>query len=213
MLILENRLGGVEGLLGGLPDGVPVYIATREVLDRIAGFDMHRGVLAIGTRGEPRDAQALISQAGQASTIVVCIGISNHDNMGAIFRNAAAFGADAVLIDRTCCDPLYRKAIRVSVGAALQVPFATFDEPSGLVDRLSSADFQQIALSPRGTMDIRDLRRQPRVAIYLGAEGPGLPAALMTRLDTARITLAAGFDSLNVAAASAVALHQLSKGY
>ncbi|TGS75154.1 RNA methyltransferase, partial [Mesorhizobium sp. M3A.F.Ca.ET.175.01.1.1] len=94
--------------------------------DRIAGFHMHRGILAIGVRSSPQSAEALLETLPASALVVVLVGISNHDNIGSIFRNAAAFGADAVLLDSTCCDPLYRKAIRVSVGAALKVPFASF---------------------------------------------------------------------------------------
>ncbi|TIV07417.1 MAG: RNA methyltransferase, partial [Mesorhizobium sp.] len=132
------------------------------------------------------------------------------DNMGAIFRNAAAFGADAVLLDRTCCDPLYRKAIRVSVGAALKVPFASFNDTAAFTGTLDRLGFSQFALSPRGATDIRDAERPSRLALYLGTEGEGLPQELLARLHTVRIAMAEDFDSLNVAAASAVALHHFS---
>ncbi|TIS60977.1 TrmH family RNA methyltransferase, partial [Mesorhizobium sp.] len=89
---------------------------------------MHRGILAIGRKGEAQPAEALLDALPARALIVVLVGIANHDNMGSIFRNAAAFGADAVFLDATCCDPLYRKAIRVSVGAALKIPFASFAE-------------------------------------------------------------------------------------
>jgi tRNA G18 (ribose-2'-O)-methylase SpoU len=142
--------------------------------------------------------------------IVALVGIANHDNMGSIFRNAAAFGADAVFLDATCCDPLYRKAIRVSVGAALKVPFASFTETVGFTTALDRLGFAQFALSPRGQTDIRDVKRTERVALYLGTEGEGLPEGLLARLRTVRIDMTGGFDSLNVAAASAIALHHFS---
>jgi tRNA G18 (ribose-2'-O)-methylase SpoU len=192
-----------------VPADVPIYVARREVLDRIAGFPMHRGVLAIGLRGDAPSTSEILDRLGEAATLVVCIGIANHDNIGAIFRNAAAFGVDAVLIDRSCCDPLYRKAIRVSVGAALKVPFSTFDDVDALINLLAGRQFRQFALTPAGESDIRSAKRTPRTAIYLGAEGPGLPNDLIGRLVGTRISMAAGFDSLNVAAASAVALHCL----
>lgn len=128
VLLLENRLAGMADTLRLAPAGLPVYVASNEVLDRIAGFHMHRGVLAIGRKRSAESVETVLAALPRQTLVVVLVGISNHDNMGSIFRNAAAFGADAVLLDETCCDPLYRKAIRVSVGAALKVPFAT---PSG----------------------------------------------------------------------------------
>jgi tRNA G18 (ribose-2'-O)-methylase SpoU len=209
-LILENRLAGLEAVLRKAPSDFPAYVAGGEVMDRIAGFHMHRGILAIGARGDPMPAEALLATLPARALVVVLVGISNHDNMGAIFRNAAAFGADAVLLDQTCCDPLYRKAIRVSVGAALKVPFASFDETAAFTATLDRSGFSQFALSPHGRVDIRDADRSARLALYLGTEGEGLPQDLLARLHTVRIGMAQGFDSLNVAAASAVALHHFS---
>ncbi|TIO22314.1 MAG: RNA methyltransferase, partial [Mesorhizobium sp.] len=160
------------------------------IMDRIAGFHMHRGVLAIGVRGSPQPAEVLLETL-PASALV---GISNHDNMGSIFRNAAAFGADAVLLDPTCCDPLYRKAIRVSVGAALKVPFGSFDNAMSLTATLDRMGFAQFALSPRGETDIRTAERTSRLALFLGTEGEGLPETLLSRLRTVRIGMAEGFD-------------------
>jgi tRNA G18 (ribose-2'-O)-methylase SpoU len=171
---------------------------------------MHRGILAIGCRGAPLPAEALLGALPARALIVVLVGIANHDNIGSIFRNAAAFGADAVLLDPTCCDPLYRKAIRVSVGAALKIPFAFFADPAGFMATLDRQGFEQFALSPRGETDIRNARRTERLALYLGTEGEGLPESLLARLRTVRIDMAEGFDSLNVAAASAIALHHFS---
>jgi tRNA G18 (ribose-2'-O)-methylase SpoU len=209
-LILENRLAGLDAVLGKAPHDFPVHVASAEVIDRIAGFHMHRGILAIGVRGDPASAEVLVESLPERALAVVLVGISNHDNMGAIFRNAAAFGADAVLLDSTCCDPLYRKAIRVSVGAALKVPFASFDDTSPFTATLDRLGFDQFALSPGGTVDIRDGQRSARLALYLGTEGEGLPEDLLSRLNTVRIGMAQGFDSLNVAAASAIALHHFS---
>ncbi|MDX8530316.1 RNA methyltransferase [Mesorhizobium sp. VK25A] len=209
-LILENRLTGVQGILRKAPPDFPVYVAAGEVMDRIAGFHMHRGILAIGVRGAAAPAEILVETLPRRALAVVLVGISNHDNMGAIFRNAAAFGADAVLLDRTCCDPLYRKAIRVSVGAALKVPFASFGDTAAFIATLDRLGFSQFALSPRGATDIRAADHSARLALYLGTEGEGLPRDLLARLNTVRIGMAKGFDSLNVAAASAIALHHFS---
>ncbi|MER9676477.1 MULTISPECIES: RNA methyltransferase [unclassified Mesorhizobium] len=210
VLVLENRLAGLDDVLRKAPAGLPIYVASGEIIDRIAGFHMHRGILAIGCKGAAISAEALLGALPARALIVVLVGIANHDNMGSIFRNAAAFGADAVLLDPTCCDPLYRKAIRVSVGAALKVPFACFADTAGCTAMLDQQGFSQFALSPRGQIDIRDAERNERLALYLGTEGEGLPESLLARLQTLRIGMAQGFDSLNVAAASAIALHHFS---
>jgi tRNA G18 (ribose-2'-O)-methylase SpoU len=208
-LILDARLSGMAATLAKAPPDMPVYVASRQVIDRIAGFPMHRGVLAIGARGAVPEPGRLLASLPSPAVVLALVGISNHDNMGAIFRNAAAFGAAAVLIDATSCDPLYRKAIRVSVGAALAVPFAVAGSGQELLSALATAGFAQVALSPAGRTDIRDLARAERLALYLGSEGEGLPADLLARIETVRIPIAEGFDSLNVAAASAVALHEI----
>ncbi|GLS35684.1 RNA methyltransferase [Mesorhizobium tianshanense] len=210
VLVLESRLAGLDETLRKAPMDLPIYVAASEVMDRIAGFHMHRGILAIGRKGVAQPAEALLDTLPAGALIVVLVGIANHDNMGSIFRNAAAFGADAVFLDATCCDPLYRKAIRVSVGAALKVPFASFTETVSFTAALNRLGFGQFALSPRGQTDIRDAKRTERLALYLGTEGEGLPESLLARLLTVRIGMAEGFDSLNVAAASAIALHHFS---
>lgn len=209
-LVLENRLSGLEKILQKAPPDLPVYVVSSTVMDAIAGFHMHRGVLAIGRKRSEDTPRRLVEDLPPRATVVVAVGITNHDNVGAIFRNAAAFGADAVLLDRTSCDPLYRKAIRVSVGAALKVPFAIGGDGADLVGLLSQHGFRQLALSPAGKSDLRAVTRPERLALYLGTEGEGLPADLLGRLETVRIAMTPGFDSLNVAAASAVALHHLS---
>ncbi|BAB49845.1 TrmH family RNA methyltransferase [Mesorhizobium japonicum] len=210
VLVLENRLGGLEDILHKAPADLPVYVVTSAVMDAIAGFHMHRGILAIGRKATPQAPGPLLDALPDQALVLVLVGIANHDNMGSIFRNAAAFGADAVLMDTTCCDPLYRKAIRVSVGAALKIPFASFTDTSGFTAMLAERGFEQLALSPRGRTDIRDAKPAERLALYLGTEGEGLPERLLARLQTVRITMSKGFDSLNVAAASAIALHHFS---
>lgn len=212
VLVLENRLAGLDDILRKAPADLPIYVAASEVMDRIAGFHMHRGILAIGSKGAPQPAEALLGTLPADALIVVLVGIANHDNMGSIFRNAAAFGADALFIDATSCDPLYRKAIRVSVGAALKVPFASFSDTEAFVGTLGEMGFDQVALSPGGATDIRDAGSAKRLALYLGTEGEGLPKSLLARLRTVRIAMSKGFDSLNVAAASAIALHHFSAG-
>lgn len=212
VLLLENRVGGLDELLPMIPDHVPVYVADAATMDGIAGFHIHRGILAIGRRPEPQPLADLLAVLPENALVVALSGIANHDNMGSIFRNAAAFGADAVVMDATCCDPFYRKAIRVSVGAILKTPFARAGSLDDMIAGLSAADFQILALSPRGEMEIGEVPATGRTALLLGSEGHGLPEALLSRLTTVRIPIAEDFDSLNVAAASAVALHRLWRG-
>ena len=212
MLVLENRLGGLSELRARAPEGMPVYVATQAVMDEIAGFHIHRGILAIGRRGAEPSVAELLASLPHEALVVVPIGISNHDNIGAIFRNAAAFEADAVLMDETCCDPLYRKAVRVSVGAALKVPFARGASAEKLVGDIKAAGFELLALAGGGRDEIGDIRPGGRKALLLGTEGEGLPADVMRVARPVRIPMSSGMDSLNVAAASAIALHRLWSG-
>ena len=212
VLILEQRLAGMETTLANAPAEMPVYVATQSVLDAIAGFHIHRGILALGRKRPADDATALLAGLPSQALVVALVGISNHDNVGAIFRNAAAFEADAVLLDSSSCDPLYRKAIRVSVGAVLKVPYAVLPSHHDISQALAENNFRQLALSPSGECDIGTLPASPRNALYLGTEGEGLPAALMAQMQTVKIPMSESFDSLNVAAASAIALHRLWHG-
>jgi tRNA G18 (ribose-2'-O)-methylase SpoU len=205
-------VNALEPLLARLPDDVPVYAAAQKVIDAIAGFPLHRGILAIGRREESPTADALLGGVTGDGDVLVLSAIANHDNMGGIFRNAAAFGAKAVLLDSDCCDPLYRKAVRVSVGAALLVPFATLapgDDPLALLERHG---FAPIALSPAGTIELAEFAPRRRNAVLLGAEGPGLAPALIDQTTSVRIAMAGGFDSLNVATTSGIVLHHLAAG-
>jgi tRNA G18 (ribose-2'-O)-methylase SpoU len=185
---------------------VPIYRAPQPILETIVGFPMHRGVLATATRAAETNVSTLL---GGPLVVGIC-GVTNHDNVGGIFRNAAAFGASAVVIDRASCDPLYRKSVRVSVGGALVVPFGWVADEAAMIDALTARGYTIVALSPRGTVEIgRAPAPSGRVALLLGAEGPGLAEATLRRCTTARIAMQPGWDSLNVAAASAIALHWL----
>jgi tRNA G18 (ribose-2'-O)-methylase SpoU len=210
VLVAEHRLQRLAPLLAGVPAGVPIYAAAQGVMDAIAGFPMHRGVLALGRSGAARDPEELLSLLPRRALVMVPVGIANHDNMGGLFRNAAAFGVDAVLLDSGSCDPLYRKAIRVSVGAALQVPFARFSAGAPILDILESHGFEAFALSPGGAKVLRDVARPDRAALLFGTEGPGLPADLLARTEGVRIPMAGDFDSLNVATSSGIVLHHFA---
>lgn len=209
LLILKNRLEGVQHLLDALPDAVPVYVAESAVMDAIAGFAMHRGVLALAHRPTSIDQPPSADDGARWRRVVAVCGMANHDNMGALFRNAAAFGADAVLMDKASCDPFYRKAIRVSVGGVFTMPIHRFDDGHAMLTWLDAAGITTMALSPRGTHTMHDWTPPPRCALLLGAEGPGLPDDLMARCQTLRIAMNDAFDSLNVATAAAIALHHL----
>ncbi|MBW6526996.1 RNA methyltransferase [Sphingomonas sp. RHCKR7] len=211
LLIADKRADALAPLLARLPADTPVYLAAPGVLDAVAGFPLHRGVLAIGRRGSEPSADALLggTPPPPRDVLLLC-GIANHDNIGGIFRNAAAFGVGAVLLDADCCDPLYRKAIRVSVGAALTVPFARLGRGEDALALLARHGIEAVALSPAGTAPLLDWRPAPRSAVLLGAEGPGLAPTLMARARTLRIAMAAGFDSLNVATTSGIVLHHLA---
>ena len=210
ILLLENRVAGVADVLAQFGDDVPVYVADATVFDAIAGFNMHRGVLAIGRRGAVPTLAERVAGLPEQSLVLAACGISNHDNVGSMFRNAAAFSADAVLLDRTSCDPLYRKAIRVSVGSVLSVPFSREESVEGMLDALAAAGFDIWALSPGGAVPIGDVRPGPRVALVVGTEGEGLPRAVLDRFRSVRIPQAPGLDSLNVATASGIALYHFA---
>lgn len=210
VLLSERQAARLASLLDGLDPETPVHVADQAVLDAVVGFHIHRGVLAVGRRGPEPDAAAMLDGLGSEALVAVLIGISNHDNIGGVFRNAAAFGADLVLLDPACCDPLYRKAIRVSVGGVLLVPFARTASADEALRLLTDRGFEVLAFSPSGAQALHTVPGPPRAAVLLGAEGPGLPPDLLARTRTVRITMRGAFDSLNVAVASGIAFHHLT---
>lgn len=204
VLIGESRKAPLAALLERLDPQIPVYVVQQATMDAVTGFHIHRGVLAMAQRMAPATISD-VAPAGPA-TLLGLIGLSNHDNVGGCFRNAAAFGADAVLLDGTSCDPLYRKSIRVSSGAALSVPFAHGGDGEAMVGELMRRGFECWSLTPSGGEPLKALAPPRRLALLLGAEGPGLPPALMNRTRRVTIPMSPGFDSLNVATAGAIAL-------
>lgn len=208
LLVAEPRLAGLSGILERLPPDIPVYVGAPDLLNRVAGFHIHRGILAHGSRAAEPDPGALISQLPRPALLVALFGISNHDNLGGIFRNAAAFGADAVLLDNACCDPLYRKAIRVSVGASLVVPFARARDGEALLAALAASGARAYALATGAAGALHDMRpRSGGMAVLVGSEGRGLPDAALEAADPVRIGMVPGLDSLNAATATGIALH------
>jgi tRNA G18 (ribose-2'-O)-methylase SpoU len=188
--------------------GVPVYVAGQAVFDRIAGFPVHRGVLAVAERRPEPDPAALLASVEVA---VIVEGVNDHENLGSIFRAAAAFGAGAVLLDPTCCDPLYRRSVRVSVGHVLRVPFARLTPWPSALEALAAGGLAVVALDPSATDTIGSVPARRPVALLAGAEGPGLSdAARAVATHRARIPMVTGVDSLNVATAAAIALYQLT---
>ncbi|WP_395944836.1 TrmH family RNA methyltransferase [Brevundimonas sp.] len=210
LLLAEKRVAALADVIAALPAAAPVYAASQPVLDRIAGFPLHRGILALGEKPPPPSVASILARPGMDDVFVVASGIGNHDNMGGLFRNAAAFGARAVLLDQACCDPFYRKAIRVSVGAVLRTPFTVADSAEAVVAAMQAAGVEVLALTPSATQRLADYRRKGPVALVLGSEGPGLPRAVIERCRAVGIPMAGGFDSLNVAVTSALALHQMT---
>ena len=208
--ISQARIERLSALIGAFPSDLPVYSAGQGVMDAIVGFPIHRGVLALGRRAAGPSAEALLASSPPRAVVLALFGVSNHDNMGGIFRNAAAFGVHGVLLDGACCDPLYRKAIRVSVGAALTVPFAKLAPGEGAIDLLTRHGFSALALTPSAMASLAHLAPPKRAAVLLGAEGPGLPAAVLGRARAIAIPMAGAFDSLNVATTSGIVLHHLA---
>lgn len=212
VLLAQTRLGKLAGLLdSALDPQVPVYVAPQSVLDGIVGFPLHRGILALGEKPTPPVLDAFLAQRPQRSILVGLAGVGNTDNMGGIFRNAAAFGACAVMTDPACCDPFYRKAIRVSVGAVLRVPHLAGIAVSDMVERAEAQGYVPLALTPGKGEELARLEVPQRALVLLGSEGPGLAPGILARARPVRIAMDAGFDSLNVAATSAIVLHHLAR--
>jgi len=226
--VLEDRRYDIESLLvneaayrdltspiAARDPSLPVLVCRTDQFTRLTGYNIHRGCLALVRRPPPMSVAAL---AASATLLVVLEGVANADNVGGVFRNAAAFDVGGVVLSPTTCDPLYRKAIRTSMGAALQVPFAraTGDEWRSVVGGLRAAGFVVVALTPREPADALDrfaARPRPhRVALAIGAEGEGLSDAIEAAADyRVRIPISDRVDSLNLAVASGIALSRIGR--
>jgi tRNA G18 (ribose-2'-O)-methylase SpoU len=211
LLGTDRRLTELEEDLAGARDiQAPYYRVSADVMARVVGFHLNRGVLAAARRvPEPSVAEVIDT----ARTVAVLEGVNDHENLGSIFRNAAGLGVDAVVFGSGCADPLYRRAVRVSMGHALVVPYArATDWPADLV-KLKQSGFRLLAMTPHG--NARPLAEAmagvcgERVAVLVGAEGPGLTPAALRRSDVrVRIPMSRGTDSLNVATAAALAFYE-----
>ena len=213
VLVNDAARRDLESTFANMAADVTIFVSHAKELAEIAGFDMHRGCVALVERPAEMPVDDLIASV---RLLVVLEAVANADNVGGVFRNAAAFGAGGVLLSPGCCDPLYRKAIRTSMGAVLGVPFARAagaDWPEVLT-RVRAAGFTIAALTPREpseTLEIFAARPRPdRVALIVGTEGAGLTAAVEAAADNrVRIPIAGGVDSLNLAVATGIALHAI----
>ncbi len=197
------------------PPDVPVYVTDTATMKKIAGFDIHRGVLAMGYRTAvelPELADDLVGR--DPVTLLLCEAITNIDNIGLLFRNAAAFGVDAVLLSPTCHDPLDRKSLRVSIGHALDVPFARSRDWAGDLADLSADGITLIAAGTgEGSVDLDSVPPPARVGLVVGQEFDGISPRTLDACDRIiRIPMSPGVDSLNVGVAAAVCLHRFSTG-
>ncbi|EWT01781.1 rRNA methyltransferase [Intrasporangium oryzae NRRL B-24470] len=193
-------------------DGVPVYVGEHEVIERLTGFHLHRGALASMQRPVLPEVTDLVREARR---VMVLEDIVDHTNVGAIFRSAAALGVDAVLVTPRCADPLYRRSIRVSMGTVFQVPWTRIDPWPGGIEVLHDAGFTVAAMAlSDDSVSLDELEAAPpeRLALVVGTEGDGLSSRTVAAADlTVRIPMAGEVDSLNVAAASAVAMWALRR--
>jgi tRNA G18 (ribose-2'-O)-methylase SpoU len=244
LFVDDHQVTAAADLVEGVrARGVPVYVGAHQLVAATVGFALHRGVVAVASRPDPDDAGRVLADAvrtpsagGGPPLVAVLEGLNDHENIGAVFRNAAAFGVAGVLLNPTCADPLYRRSVRVSVGHVLHVPFARLAPWPTALDLVRAAGFRTVALaphppgpSPGGTpVPLAHLREYlvdvtvrpqsghsgaaaPPVALLLGAEGPGLSEAALEAADVVvHIPMADGVDSLNVATAAAIAFHRLS---
>ena len=217
MLMEEKHITGQAANVISRCGDIPVYTGDSALLEQLTGYQLHRGVLCAMRRPPEPNPNELLDTA---SRVAVIEGVVDPTNIGAIFRSAAALGMDAVLIDPTCCDPLHRRAVRVSMGTVFQVPWARIGQkPAKLAGEgmalLRSHGFKTAAMAlNESAISIDDpvLAAQEKLAVVLGTEGDGLPDATINACDyCVMIPMSHGVDSLNVAAASAVAFWQLGR--
>jgi tRNA G18 (ribose-2'-O)-methylase SpoU len=202
VLVTPTQFDALGRLLASLD--APVYVARPEVLRRVVGFDLHRGAVASGDRWP---LPSVASVLAGAQSVAVLERITDHENLGGLFRNAAAFGIDAVLLDGECADPLYRRCVRVSIGHVLTVPWTRLDS----LDDLRANGFTPLALTPSpAAQPLAEMRWPERTAFLIGTEGPGLSETWLAAADVrVRIPMEPGVDSLNVATAAAIAFYAL----
>jgi tRNA G18 (ribose-2'-O)-methylase SpoU len=214
LLLNEAAFQRLEPMLDRVSFDRPVYVVSPPVIQAATGYDLHRGCLGLAVRPPAHAVDALLASS---RLVVVLERVVDPDNVGSVFRNAEAFGADAVLLSPGCADPLYRKALRTSSGAALIVPFASAAPWPDALDRVRTAGFTLAAMTPAADATpigsfVTALSPEDRVAVLLGSEGDGLTTDATNRAHARiRISMSAAVDSLNIATASGIALHRLSE--
>lgn len=208
VLVTPRGLAALEGDLAGVD--VPVYSLSQALMTSVTGFHFHRGALASAGRLPHPD---LATVAGGADLVLMAEGVTDNENLGALFRNAAAFGVDGVIVDATSADPLYRRSVRVSMGQVLRLPFTRVRNAVEAILELQRLGFEVLALTPdRHADDVTTVVPRARQVLLVGAEGPGLSSGALRAADhQVRIAMSEGVDSLNVATAAAVALHRLAR--
>lgn len=213
LLMSSAKVESMSDVIAGLPAETPIYVAEPRLMSELVGFKFHRGALVCCERGE---ALTVADAIRAATSVVVLEQVSNFDNLGGIFRTVSALGGErpAVLLSPGCCDPLYRKCVRVSMGHALRVPFAAADAWPGVIGMLAAEGFSVVGLSTGAgalNLDHAPPERTRRPALVLGTEGAGLSVAALAEIDRwgirARIPMRGGVDSLNVNVAAAIALY------
>jgi tRNA G18 (ribose-2'-O)-methylase SpoU len=214
LLLAKSRLAHLPDLAEAA-GGAPVYVVPDEVAESLTGYRVHRGALAALGRKPLPPVSAVI---GEARRVIVLEDLVDHGNVGAIFRCAAALGVDAVVLSPRCADPLYRRSVKVSMGAVFAIPYARMTGWYDGLEELKSAGFRVLALTPdeRAAPITSALRAARRVALLLGTEGDGLSARWLDEAEPVRIPMdpaarAAGVDSLNVVAAAAIACHLIAQ--
>jgi tRNA G18 (ribose-2'-O)-methylase SpoU len=208
LLGVRRRIDALASDLAGYSDaGLPCYVTSADVMADVVGFHLNRGVLAVADRAPAPDLAALTHSA---KLLCVLEGVGDHENLGSIFRNAAALGVNGVLLGPGCSDPLYRRAVRVSMGHVLRVPFGTLTDWPADLHRLRADGFRVLALTPSADAVPLHEAVSPgqRTAVLLGSEGPGLTEEALAAADErVRIPMSGDVDSLNVATAAAIALY------
>ena len=220
VLVTEPAFNAIRPVLESVAEPPPVLLADPGVMNAIVGFDIHRGCLAAGRRGPVPMAHDLLTGEGADARLIIAVeDLSNHDNLGGIFRSAAAFGIGAVLLTPRCCDPLYRKAIRVSMGHVLRVPYGQMEPGRAGIESLREMGIFTVALTPHpDAVSLAELSRRfaetepGRVCLVLGSEGEGLSPGMIEGADLrVRIPMAPGVDSLNASVAGAIATQRIAE--
>ena len=203
-LIAPSRIEPLSDILANAPKQFSLYVASPKVLEAIAGFDVHRGILALGST---TPTQPIMPDQLAKELVLVLSSIANPENVGALIRSASALGASKVILDAQCCHPLYRRAIRVSMGASLNLPWQFGETIETIITQLHVDNFTCYALSPSGKIGLDQTDFAAKSALIMGEEAHGLPAHIIDQMQALSIPMDNQTDSLNVAASGAVALY------